>query len=425
MMRRTTVSLLAAATLVAFTATGATAVDTPEGSLDATCNPAGSGGFVIFNNTTIVAQTFVAQHTATMLSAKIFGLHRHPGGIGGPVVVEVRTTDEASGTPTDIVLGTASFPGDQIPVTASIYDAVVHFDPAQAPTLTAADTYALVVSTADTMQNGWNLDDGNPCVGSLWQATSGSWTHYPDFEGSYETYLGASNDAFASSVLLPGTTADSSGSTFGATREADEPDHYVMNVGGDIDWLGDHSVWYRWRSLGSGPVSLDTCVAAIDSIVAVYTGNTLAGLTRVTDGNNGCPSGYGTLLSFDATAGTTYRVAVADAGGARQSTFDLHLAGPPNEPPTITGVRPRNEAEVSDRTPTISATVRDSATNLAAANLVLRLDGQAKAGANYDRGTDLLTFTPGQLALGRHRVAVRAVDAQGEATTRTWFFKVV
>lgn len=129
-------------------------------------------------------------------------------------------------------------------------------------------------------------------------------------------------------------------------------------------------------------------------------------------------------FSFNATAGTTYRIAVADAGGGRESTFDLSLVGPPNEAPTITGIRPPAGASISDRTPKIAATVRDSATNLAKTNIVLRLDGQLKSAFNYDRSTDRLTYTTNRLSLGLHSVKVKATDAQGLSTTRSWSFRV-
>jgi len=115
---------------------------------------------------------------------------------------------------------------------------------------------------------------------------------------------------------------------------------------------------------------------------------------------------------------------VADAGGARESTFNLNLAGPANEAPTVTRIRPPDGAKISDRTPTIAATARDSATDLAKANLRLRLDGRVKTGISYDRGTDRLSFTTNRLQQGIHRVKLRVTDAQGLATARSWSFRI-
>lgn len=122
-----------------------------------------------------------------------------------------------------------------------------------------------------------------------------------------------------------------SGTTAGATREQGEPYHCdtdradCASTNGN-PWPGDHTVWHRWTPANSGAATIDVCTANIDSILAVYTGDRLDGLTRVVDDNNGCASGYGSKVSFDATAGTTYRIAVGDAGGARENTFTLKVS---------------------------------------------------------------------------------------------------
>jgi hypothetical protein len=137
------------------------------------------------------------------------------------------------------------------------------------------------------------------------------------------------NDNFASAKQLRGKRVQITGTTAGATREANEPDHYTDPVPGDADfWVGDHSVWYRWKAPASGRVTLDTCNAQIDSILAVYTGGQLASLQRITDNNNspGCPAGsWGSKVTFRAKEGKTYRIAVADCGGAPQNSFTLRL----------------------------------------------------------------------------------------------------
>jgi tartrate dehydratase alpha subunit/fumarate hydratase class I-like protein len=92
-------------------------------------------------------------------------------------------------------------------------------------------------------------------------------------------------------------------------------------------WVGDHSVWYSWQApSGFSIVVVDVCTAAIDSIVAVYSGNSLTNLTRVIDNNNdNCPSGWGSRVSFLSKPNQEYRIAVADAGGGRENTFTLSL----------------------------------------------------------------------------------------------------
>ena len=71
---------------------------------------------------------------------------------------------------------------------------------------------------------------------------------------------------------------------------------------------------------------MNTCQANIDSVLAVYTGSELSTLSRVADNRYACPSGIRSKVTFEATAGTTYRIAVADFGGDHtQNTFTLEV----------------------------------------------------------------------------------------------------
>lgn len=131
------------------------------------------------------------------------------------------------------------------------------------------------------------------------------------------------NDNFATARTISGNNATVNGTTLAATREGGEPDHSTDTDG--ASWLGDHSVWYSWTAPSSGRVEFNTCTSNIDSILAVYTGSSLGTLSRVTDNNNACPSGWGSKVTFKAKRGTTYRIAVGDAGGLRENTFTLRV----------------------------------------------------------------------------------------------------
>jgi len=142
------------------------------------------------------------------------------------------------------------------------------------------------------------------------------------------------NDDFAAAQLISGASASVNGTTKDATRQdPDEPRHSAA-------WAGEHTVWYSWTAPHTGEWNIDTCQANIDSILAVYTGGQLGALTKVKDDNNGCPNNldgstnFGSKLTFRATAGTTYRIVVGDAGGAMQNTFTFALnaiPAPPND----------------------------------------------------------------------------------------------
>jgi hypothetical protein len=301
-----------------------------SGAVDVACVP-GHNGFAIFSNGGRTAAVFTAGRSGKLLTVGVEAIARASGGSGGDVVVELHTVD-GTGTPTDTVLASTAIPGGSIPTDNFSHDYSADFDPAGAQYLEAGQRYAIAVGTADTAQNAWDFHDGDPCPGiEVFQRFS-SWSQMftAGVDAGFATYLGPPNDDFVRAEVLSGQSPSANGTTAGATRQdPGEPDHYTIGPSDTATWVGDHTVWYRWTALGSGPTTMDTCTASIDSILAVYVGTDLASLTRVTDNNNACATGYGSKVAFDASAGTSYAIAVGDAGGARESTFTLAIFGVP------------------------------------------------------------------------------------------------
>ena len=116
-----------------------------------------------------------------------------------------------------------------------------------------------------------------------------------------------------------------------------------------------------------------------------------------------------------------------DTPGNGNGSFTAHIqVFRPDAPPTISGVRPAPGAQVKDRTPNISALVRDDITDLAKSNLSLSLDGRRVTKFAYSQATDRLTFTPASnLSYGKHTVEVKATDGANQSTNKIWNFKVV
>jgi hypothetical protein len=151
------------------------------------------------------------------------------------------------------------------------------------------------------------------------------------------------NDDFAAARALSAEPQLASGSTRFATKQSGEPDH-----AGDP---GGHSVWFTWTPTKSGPVGIDACPGlmegpfrsggGVDALLAVYTGESLTGLSEVAsargglvaesvscdlEGNDGA-----TQVRFNAVAGVTYRIAVEGAAGA-EGPFTLAFErGPTND----------------------------------------------------------------------------------------------
>lgn len=131
---------------------------------------------------------------------------------------------------------------------------------------------------------------------------------------------GGANDRFASATVLSGAAFSITGSNVGASREAGEPTH--------PDSSGGASVWWVWSAPASGTVTLGTAGSSFDTILAVYTGASLGSLTRVAaDDDSG--TGSASLVTFSATAGTTYRFMVDGYGGITGSvSLTLNLVAP-------------------------------------------------------------------------------------------------
>lgn len=115
------------------------------------------------------------------------------------------------------------------------------------------------------------------------------------------------NDFFTNCQAIIGRSGTVAGYTIGATKEPNEPSHNA-NVGG-------HSVWYCWTAPADGLEIFDTIGSDFDTLLAVYTGNSVDALTPVVSNDNA----NGNLTSqvhFNAASNTTYHIAVDGAFGA-------------------------------------------------------------------------------------------------------------
>lgn len=93
--------------------------------------------------------------------------------------------------------------------------------------------------------------------------------------------------------------------------------------------------------------------------------------------------------------------------------------------PVIVPLRPEPRSVIADRSPVIRARVSDRETDIGKKNITLELDGEFTRGFEYDRARNLLTYRPGRLALGKHRVIINAHDGLGGERKRGWNFSIV
>jgi subtilisin-like proprotein convertase family protein len=115
------------------------------------------------------------------------------------------------------------------------------------------------------------------------------------------------NDNFASAQAISGSSGSVSGNNFNATKQAGEPSH-AGNSGGA-------SVWYNWTAPSTSPVTFDTAMSGFDTLLAVYTGNSLSALTPIASNNDLNANSTRSRVTFTPTSGTVYRIAVDGNNG--------------------------------------------------------------------------------------------------------------
>ena len=219
------------------------------------------------------------------------------------------------------------------------------------------------------------------------------------------------NDDFAESMHLNDTSDFGSGYTDLATDEPGEPQHGGVGSG--------HSLWYSWTAPVGGIVELATCSSDADTVLAVYTGGALGALTPVAAnddaaGETNC-SETDSALSFGASAGTTYRIAVDAVSG--EGLVEVGVVRPTDTTAPDTAITGGPSGTIAAREATFTYS---GSPGFDVASFECRLDGAAfgpcpKAGRSLSG-----------LALGAHEFAVRAIDfdANADPTPATRRFTV-
>lgn len=114
------------------------------------------------------------------------------------------------------------------------------------------------------------------------------------------------NDDFANAQPLSGLIATFSGSNFLASTELGEPVH-----GGIVS---STSVWFSYTAPETRPMTLSAVGTKFNTVLAVYTGTALPQLTPVASADPILADAKTTTLTFNAVAGTTYKIALAGIG---------------------------------------------------------------------------------------------------------------
>jgi len=113
------------------------------------------------------------------------------------------------------------------------------------------------------------------------------------------------NDNFSAAQVISGCAGTTTGTNVGATHESGEPNHLLDGNG------GARSIWYQWTAPSSGSAQVTTAGSTFDTVLGVYTGNTVSSVTALSRNDDVDPGVVLTSsVQFDAVAGVTYRIAV-------------------------------------------------------------------------------------------------------------------
>jgi subtilisin family serine protease len=114
------------------------------------------------------------------------------------------------------------------------------------------------------------------------------------------------NDKFIDSIVLLQSSGSTTASSISATREQGEPNH-ANNTGGS-------SLWWRWTAPSRGNISFDTFGSNFDTLLGVYTGNSVISLTTIAS-NDDAVDLQSRVDSLQVQPGTTYYIAVDGFNG--------------------------------------------------------------------------------------------------------------
>ena len=219
-------------------------------------------------------------------------------------------------------------------------------------------------------------------------------------------YVRPPNDNFANRTPITSVPATVNGSNYAATKEPGEPNH--------ADDPGGASVWWSWTSPFSGYMTISVsptvgdwmnpgppcCSGGPEVLLGVYTGSSVSNLIPVASSESALPQ-----VSFVATAGMSYQIALDGAGGASGASI-LRLI--PTQPPSVSITSPTDGEVFSDPNLTIVADATDS-------------DGTISRVDFYDHGNycGSVTNAPYSMVLSNlysgtgHSLVAKATDNMG------------
>ena len=219
------------------------------------------------------------------------------------------------------------------------------------------------------------------------------------------------NDDFADAEALTGISGSVIGTTVGATVETGEPKHSLVLA-------NSGSIWYSYAPEVDGKLTLSTAGSDFDTVIAVYTGGSVATLDWVDMDDDEVTGVIETSLieDMDVTAGTTYWIAVDGftvgdiEAGVVNLAYTFTAAQPPASPVNVAV----SGTDIGEATVTWTAPTDTGGSDIT--GYVISVDGETSVSAQWWDTSAVIT----DLAEGQsHTFAVSAVNAMGSSTPVT------
>jgi subtilisin family serine protease len=184
------------------------------------------------------------------------------------------------------------------------------------------------------------------------------------------------------------------------------------------------SLWWIWTAAQNAPVWIDTGGSTFDTVLAVYTNATpsapsLSTLVPVASVDDVCcPYKFQGYVTFPASAGVTYWIAVA--GYASSETGTIHLRVSPFGTtdltlPVVDVLSPTNNSIITDQHLTVSGTAKDPEPNASGVSEVfVSVNSGEAVFASGTTNWSQRVF----LSDGVNRIVVTALDFSGNASTQ-------
>ena len=213
-------------------------------------------------------------------------------------------------------------------------------------------------------------------------------------------------DRFADRIPISGAGEILSGDNLAATdNETQEPVH--------ANKPGGRSVWFKWQAPADGVATITTRGSGLDTLLGIYTGTSMGGLTRVASDDDA--GGYGTSrTSFPALSGTQYAIAIDTFGGATgQLVCGLSFEQSADDVPTITGNPSSRSVQTNGTTTTFTVAAVNRFGNRTNLTYQWFFDDQLLSGETGEtlRVTDIATADVGGYR-AEARIGLRQVPAQ-------------